>query len=448
MSELLTAASPEPEWAALAAIDWADQKHFWRLLPAGSAQAEHGEIANTPEAVEVWAAGLQQRFAGRPIAVCLEQTRGALVYMLTKYPHLVLFPVHPTTAARYRETFAPSGAKSDPSDTASLLDLLARHRAQLRPLRPDTTETRLLQFLVEERRRTVDDRTRASNRLTDCLKLFYPQILHWFDKVTSPLVGDLLERWPSLEQLQGVHPGTLKKFFQQHNCRAPELIAQRITEIRQAVPATKDLAVLEAGKIITRGLVAQLATLREQIALLDKRIAELVAAHPDGAVFASLPGAGAALAPRLLVAFGTDRERYQSAYQMQCYSGIAPVKEASGNTVWVHSRFICPKFLRQTFHEFAEHSIGQSEWAKAYYDHLIQDEKKSHHAAVRALAFKWIRIVFRCWKDRKPYDEEIYTESQRRRRSLLGRTLGTLDAATGAGWNTIAGFQRFSKNNA
>jgi Transposase IS116/IS110/IS902 family len=146
--------------------------------------------------------------------------------------------------------------------------------------------------------------------------------------------------------------------------------------------------------------------------------------------------------------FGTDRERYQSAYQMQCYSGIAPVKEASGNTVWVHSRFICPKFLRQTFHEFAEHSIGQSEWAKAYYDHLIQDEKKSHHAAVRALAFKWIRIVFRCWKDRKPYDEEIYTESQRRRRSLLGRTLGTLDAATGAGWNTIAGFQRFSKNNA
>src|SRR6516165_10646906 len=169
MSNPLTPTPSEPEWAALAAIDWADQKNFWRLLPADSRKSEAGELDNTPEAVEVWAANLQQRFGGRPIAVILEQTRGQLVYMLTKYPHLVLFPVHPTTAARYRETFAPSGAKSDPSDTDSLLDLLLRHRERLRPLRPDTAETRLLHFLVEERRQTVDERTRESHRLTDCL---------------------------------------------------------------------------------------------------------------------------------------------------------------------------------------------------------------------------------------------------------------------------------------
>ena len=95
-------------------------------------------MENTPEAVEAWAASLQQRFDGRPIAVCLEQARGALIYMLTKYAHLVLFPVHPTTAARYRETFCTSGAKDDPNDTASLLDLLLRHRERLRQLQPDT----------------------------------------------------------------------------------------------------------------------------------------------------------------------------------------------------------------------------------------------------------------------------------------------------------------------
>src|SRR5215472_10396081 len=140
----LTKESTEPEWAALAAIDWADRKHFWRLAPAGSGGQEQGEMENTPEAVEVWATQLHQRFGGRPIAVCLEQSRGSLVCLLTKYPHLVLFPVHPKTAAQYRETFCPSGAKSDPSDTASLLDLLQRHREKLRPLRPDTAETRLL----------------------------------------------------------------------------------------------------------------------------------------------------------------------------------------------------------------------------------------------------------------------------------------------------------------
>ena len=103
-------------------------------------------MENTPEAVEVWAASLHRRFEGRPIAVCLEQARGALIYMLSKYAHLVLFPVHPTTAARYRETFCTSGAKDDPNDTASLLDLLLRHRERLRQLQPDTVETRMLQF--------------------------------------------------------------------------------------------------------------------------------------------------------------------------------------------------------------------------------------------------------------------------------------------------------------
>ena len=445
MSEAWMTAVSEPEWAAFVAIDWADQKNFWRLLPAGSQRQEQGELDNTPEAVEVWAAGLQQRFSGRRIAVILEQSRGALVYMLAKYPHLVVFPVHPTTAARYRETFCPSGAKADPSDTASLLDLLLRHRERLHQLRPDTVETRLLQFLVEERRRTVDERTRQSNRLVDCLKLYFPQVVQWFDDLTSPLVGDLLERWPGLEELQRAHPGTLHKFFHEHNCRGEKRMEERIQAVYQAIPATQDAAVLEAGAMRARGLVRLLATLRDQIAAFDQRIAELVLAHPDGGLFGSLPGAGPALIPRLIVAFGTQRDRYQAAYQVQCYSGIAPVKEASGKTKRVHFRLACPKFLRQTFHEFATHSIRRSEWARAYYEHLRDDEKKSHHAAVRTLAYKWIRIIFRCWKDGKPYDERVYLDSLRRRGSLLGAGLKT---ATRPEWMTVGGFQKLSENNA
>src|SRR5499427_7778749 len=267
-------------------------EELWRLVPVGSQDYEQGQLENTPEAVEAWAANLQQRFGGRPIAICLEQSRGALVYMLTKYPHLVLFPVHTTTAARYRETFCPSGAKDDPSDTASLLDLLLRHRERLRQLRPDTVETRLLQFLVEERRRPVDEKTRQSNRLTDCLKLYFPQILQWFDDLASPLVGDLLERWPDLEQLQRAHPGTLRKFFHEHNCRGEKRMEERIQAVYQAIPATQDAAVLEAGAMRARGLVRLLATLSHQIAVCDRRIAELVLAHPDGGLFGSLPGAG------------------------------------------------------------------------------------------------------------------------------------------------------------
>ena len=109
-----------------------------------------------------------------------------------------------------------------------MLDLLLRHRERLRPLQPDTVETRLLHFLVEERRQTVDEKTRQSHRLTDCLKLYFPQVLHWFDDVTSPLVGDCWNAGRALEQLQRAHPGTLRKFFHEHNCRSAERNEERI----------------------------------------------------------------------------------------------------------------------------------------------------------------------------------------------------------------------------
>jgi transposase len=359
--------------------------------------------------------------------------------MLANYSHLVLFPVHPTTAARYRETFCPSGAKDDPNDTASLLDLLLRHRERLRRLRPDTDETRLLQFLVEERRKLVDEKTRQHNRLTDCLKLYFPQALPWFDDLAGQLAGVFLQRWPSLQEAQRAHPGTLKRFFHEHNCRSEERITERIQAIQSGTPATSDLAVVEASTMTVRGLVALLATLRDQIFIFERRIAELVAAHPDGALFASLPGAGAALVPRLITAFGTQRDRFDSAYQVQCYSGIAPVTETSGKSHWVHFRWSCPKFLRQTFQEFAAQSIRQCDWARHYYQ-LQRDRHKSHHAAVRALAYKWIRIIFRCWKDGKPYDEQMYLSSIRRRTAVLGVALAT---ATSFGWKDVAGFKKF-----
>lgn len=427
----------EPQWAAFAAIDWADQHHAWRLAPVDSSRHEEGVMENTPEAVEAWAVGLAVRFGGRPVAVCLEQSRGPLIYTLSKYPHLVLFPVHPATSACYRQTFTPSGAKDDPGDAASMLDLLLRHRNQLRRWEPDTVMTRKLQRLVEQRRMMVYEKTRQSNRLTDCLKQYFPQILKWFDDITTQLIEDLLKRWPTLQDMQRSHPGTLKKFFLEHNCRSARRIAERIEAIYQAVPATNDEAVLQSEPIAAAGLLALLRTLRENIAVLDQQIQQIVEVHPDAPIFSSLPGAGAALVPRLIVAFGSRRERFHSAYEMQCYSGIAPVKEASGRHKWIHFRRSCPKFLRQTFHEYAHQTTIRSAWAKAYYRNL-RDKGVHHPAALRSLAFKWIRIIYRCWKDSKPYDEKVYTDALQKRSSPL--------ATLRLGFKEVAGFKKIVKN--
>ena len=413
----------QTKFAALVAIDWADQKHAWALQIPGSSDQETGTIDHTPEAVEVWAAELRLRFGGQPIAVALEQSRGPLVFTLTKYDHLVIFPVHPTVLVNYRKSFRPSGAKDDPSDARLLLDILMLHRDKLRRLDPDTSETRTLQFLVEERRKLVHEKTRYSNRITAHLKMYFPQVLGWFDEIGSNIAADFLERWPSLEQLQRARFATIERFFIDHNSRDPERIARRLQEIRKAIPATTDTAVLVSCSTAIVAWAAMLKQVLAALAIYDEKIDGLARVHPDYALMNSFPGAGPALTPRLIAAMGSRRERYQVAYEIQCYSGIAPVVASSGQQRWVHWRWACPKFLRQTFHEWALHSIAYSQWAREYYEQQ-RAKGKRRNTAIRSLAFKWIRILFRCWKDRKPYDEAAYQRGPGRK--FPGQEIGTI----------------------
>ena len=408
----------EPGFAAFVGIDWADQKHVWCLQAAGAAQRESGELEHTPEAVEAWVGQLCQRFGNRPIAVAVEQVKGALVFMLCKYEPLHLFPVPSAMAANLREALYPSGAKDDPRDADLLLELLLQHRDKLRRLSPDSEATRRIQNLVEERRNLVDEKTAQTNRLTNHLKIYFPQMLDWFERLDTELVCALLERWPTLEELQKVPSARLRAFFLKHRCRDQELIDRRLVGIRQTIPAIRDRAVIEAKSAVVKVSAQLIRSLVRGIADLDRKIEEAAAAHPDFFIFDSLPGAGAALAPRLLAAFGSQRERYGSAREVQSYSGIAPVTVRSGKKKWVHFRWACPKFLRQSFHEWAGHSIAHSEWARSYYQQQ-RSKGKEHHAAVRSLAFKWIRVVFRCWKDGVAYDESKYLAALAKRSSPL-----------------------------
>jgi len=408
--------SGTPQIAAFIGIDWADEKHRWALQVAGPpgprTPVEQGEVAHTPEALEAWICALGARYPGRSLAIALEQSRGALLFALSKYAHVVLYPIHPNTLDHYRKSFYPSGAKSDPGDAALILELLVKHPERLRRFQPDTVETRTLQFLVEARREAVDEKTRCLNRLTSQLKMYFPQLLDWFE-VDQVLLSELLLEWPTWEHWRQARPSAVAKWLRQRHLSQAR-VAQLQADLAAALPATHDAAVIEAGVLTAQRVARQLQLLRDSIAQLDRRLAELTQAHPDRAIFQSLPGAGPVMVPRLIAAFGTQRERYATAAQMQCYAGIAPVTERSGKHTWVHWRWACPKFLRQTFHEWAWLSTRTSAWARAFYQRQ-REKGKSHHAAVRALAFKWLRVVFRCWKDAKPYDQTRYSQALQKR---------------------------------
>jgi transposase len=405
-------------FAAYISIDWSDQKHDVCLVDAVTGKKECLVLKHSPETLDEWAISLRTRFAGQQIAVCLEQSRGPLIYALLKYDFLILYPINPTTLARYREAFSPSRAKDDPRDAEYLVELLIHHRDRLKAWLPDDEKTRTRQLLVEHRRRLVNDRTRISNRMTALLKGYFPQVLQWFDDIRTILVGDFLLCWPTLDSVKKVKPTTLEKFFREHNSVRRETNENRIAAIKDAVALTTDRAVINSSVVMIKALASQMKATIEAIGEFDQQITALCQTHQDFFIFDSLPGSGTVYSSRLRAALGTDRERWACVEELLCFSGGAPVVERSGKSERIRWRYFCPKFFRQSFIEYAGESIKHSFWAKAYYSSQ-RAKGKSHQAAVRALAFKWIRIIWRCWQTNTPYNEVTYLESLRKKGSPL-----------------------------
>jgi transposase len=403
-------------FAVVVGVDWADAKHDVCLESAGGVR-EFDTIAHGAEAIDQWIEGLHRRFGGM-IAVALELSRGPLVYALQKYDFVTLFPVNPASLARYRETLHSSGAKDDPTDAELALELVLRHPERFKPLVPQSTGMRTLAYLVEQRRDFVDDRVRAINRLTTCLKQYYPQVLEWFEAHDTLLFCDFVTRWPTLPQAKRARRSTLERFFKEHRANRRDLFEKRLQAIRSALPLTEDPAIVDVHRLQALALIEQMRVAIAAVSRYEQRIAELAEQHEDYELYADLPGAGDALIPRLMTAMGEQRERFSDAAEVQMFSAIAPVTIRSGKQWRVQWRHQGSTFVRQTFVEWAAHSIHRSFWAGEYYRQQ-RARGKTHNVAVRALAFKWIRILYRCWKDHKPYNEAIYLKALQQRGSSL-----------------------------
>jgi transposase len=408
------------QFAAFVGIDWADQKHDVSTAPANDdSNPVHQIITHTPDALNEWVRQLRHQYPEGQIAVCLEQSKGALIYHLLRYDFLTLFPVNPKNLARFRQSFTTSGAKSDFGDSGHLREYVAIHHKRLRIWKPDDEQTRTISFFVEGRRKTVSDRTRLTNRLCSTLKMYFPQALKLAgETLHAKMALDFISKWPQLQDVQRAQSNNVQNFYATHNSRSLELIQERLTLIKSTIPLTKDQAVIKSSLITVKMLVAQITQLNSTIDEFDLGIKSLYDNHPDKDTFDSFPGSGTALGPRILSAWGTDRDRYEAADSMHKYSGIGPVTIASGKSKIVVRRLACPKFLLQTFHEFANCSRQSSVWAQAYYE-MLRERGKSHHMAVRSLAFKWIRIMYRCWQDHTKYDEVKYLQALKKSNSPL-----------------------------
>ena len=405
----------QPSPVAWIGLDWGDKEHAFALHDA-SGKSEVGTLTHSAENLHQWLKDLAKRYGGRTVALAIEASRGAVIHALLEYPWLTLYPINPITSARYRSAFTPSGAKDDLPDAKVLLELVRLHTEKLRPLETQDPATVKLAGLVEARRKLVDQRTQVVLRLESLLKTYYPQALELAGELKTETAVAFLDRWPDLISLKAAKPAAIKRFYYAHQVRSPELIEGRLALIAKAVALTTDQARVSVAILQLRGLLAQLGVFHEHVPLFDQEIQQVFATHPDKDLFRELPGAGKQLAPRLCAAFGTLRTEYPDPPSMQKYAGVAPVREKSGSQIWTHWRWGAPNFLRQTFVEWAGQTVRYSEWAAVFYERMIKKGKR-HAVIIRALAFKWIRILWTCWQKRQPYDEARYLKQLIHRKS-------------------------------
>ena len=402
-------------YSVIIGIDWADQKHDLAIFSIGEVDAK--EIDNNPKILHRFFLDLCEKNKWRKIAVIIEKNSNLIMHILSSITLIDVYAVHPNTAAAYRDTFRPSGVKTDKIDALSLLDLFLKHPEKIRRYQT-RQKTDILDLYCQKRRTLVDDRKRVGNQLTASLKKSYPVVLELFkdNPVYAPIVLNFLGKWPDIKSVREAGARSIKNYFAQKSSKMSKT-EQRLKQIKESENFLDD-EMSEFYKMEIECLVLRLEKLNEIINKYDRKIAELYKTNEDYEIFNSIHGAGDALGPRIMAFFGNDRDKYLSAEEAAVRAEIAPVKVQSGKSEVVRRRYLCNKFLQQTFVEFANGSLKKSLWAKAYYE-TAKSRGKGHNEILRALAFKWIRIVYACWKNHQIYDEEKHIKQMTKRRSPI-----------------------------
>jgi transposase len=416
------------EWSSFthfAGLDWAKDHHDVTIVDRSGVVTLELRFDHTAEG---WAVFAEKIGAFPSLAMTIETSSGAVVERLLEMG-LHVYPVHPTAAERFRDRKAPSGIKSDRFDAWCMADALRTDGHGWRRLRPEDPLTHELRLLCRDEVALIEQRTALVNALQTALREYYAVALEAFDNWTLPAAWAFIERFPTPAELSKKGRRLWEKFLHTHRLSRPETYAERLAAFAKAGEFVASPATTKAKSLLAISLCVQLRALQGQLDEYRRRIQELFDQHPDKDIFTSLPGAGRKLAPRLLAECGTDREKLGDAEALQCLAGTAPVTRQSGQMRIVRHRLACNKLLKATVHLWANLSRSDCVWADAYYKKK-REEGKSHACALRCLGQRWLKILWKMWQERKPYDEAVHTRNQVKHGSWIVRIITQNPPAT------------------
>jgi transposase len=390
-----------------AGFDWAKDHHDVVIVNPQGQVVKDLTFEHTAEGWAKW----RELLRDYPhLAVTIETNQGAAIEQLLE-SGVVVYPVNPKSAERYRDRKAPSGTKTDRLDAWSLADALRVDGHGWRSLRPLDPLIQELRLLCRDEVELIGKRTELVNQLQAALYEYYPAALEAFEDWTAGPSWSFVLRFPTPALLQKAGRRKWENFLHAHHLYRPELNQQRLQIFARAHELCGSAAVTRAKSRLAVALVRLLQALEVQLRDYRKEIERLFEEHPDHDLFGSLPGAGSKLAPRLLSEMGSDRTLFESAQALQCYVGTAPVSFQSGQVHQVYVRFMCNKSFRHAVHLWADLSRKFCSWAQVYYQQL-RAKGKPHAAALRCLGQRWLKILWKMWQTRTCYDAELHMANQ------------------------------------
>jgi transposase len=385
-------------------VDLGDREHRVWVGDDTGTQVVSRTVVESAEGFAEWGRWLDEhRSAGSELWAALERPDGRLVDFLLEHG-VVVFALNPKALDRARDRFRVSGSKSDPFDARVAAEFLRTDHAQLHALRPSSEEAQELKALTRDYARQVRQQTRVCNQVTVTLKEYYPRALDVCDDLTARWAQEFLQAYPTPVALAAV---TERRW---HGWARRQLLsAARIAELWTTIAAPQLPVPAHVVRVKSRRLTVLLAQLQVTIDAVEsyrKAVEDFFAALPGATWAATLPaGKSGTTVPTVWAELGDAAGRWESARHLQAHAGAIPVTKQSGKARSVGFRFACNKHLRAAMQQFAFLSLRQSAWARAYYDRC-RARGHEHQHALRALAAKWLKIIFVMWSRRVGYDEQ------------------------------------------
>lgn len=387
-------------------VDWGSVEHAVCVVDERGTVRRKLEVEHTEQGLRHLIKELGHFAPAAKLPIAIERPSGLLVDTLVDAGFPVV-PIHPNVLKASRPRYRAASCKSDPGDAYMLADLLRTDGHRFRRLQPLSDEVRALRALVRTRDDLVAERVAMANRLRALLESFWPGAVGLFCELDSQISLAFLARFPTPTKAQWLSERRLGEFLKRQSYSGRRHPSELLDHLRAAPTGLAGKLEEEAKGELVSTLVAVLGTLVERIAALTTRIEHDVGTLAVGQMMMSFPRAGQLNAAQIVAELGQNPDRFQTESQLAAEAGIAPVTRESGKSRTVSFRYACNKRLRVAITGWANNSRFESAWAQRIYV-AAMSRGCDHPHAVRVLARAWIRVVWRCWQDGKPYDAALH----------------------------------------